>query len=126
MKVKSTVALILLGTALFTISCSHTEPDSTGPLLYSGQYRAMPPFFLNGPAALLLTNPAPFECQIRMESGLTNGSVETFEGTLFSREGKLVFAAAPGSTHEKKGRDPGISFIWDVTKGSGYVLCEAL
>lgn len=125
MKLKSKSALTLLGTALLITGCSHTQRDAAGPL-YSGPSSALPPLFLNGPAALLLTNAAPFECKVYVDAGPTNGSLEAIQGTLFSREGKLVFAADPGSAHEKKGKDPGISFIWDVTKGNGYVLCEAL
>jgi hypothetical protein len=119
-----------LGIALalfpWLFGCSSSGPQNLGPELYSGRFQPMPPFFLNGPASFLLTNATPYESRIRMQNLSANGSTELVQGELFCREGKLLFAPEPTSANEKKGRLPGVTYLWDVAQESGFVLCEAL
>lgn len=81
------------------------------------------PVFMNGPAALLLTNWETFSCHaiVAMGPGVTQ------EGELFGRRGRLLFAEEPNrNTTGKRLRDGGFSFLWDVREGKGFVLCDPL
>ncbi len=55
---------------------------------------ALPPVFLTGPAAAVLTNAGAFSAHVVMSNHLR--MPKTVSGELFARAGKLLFAAEPG------------------------------
>ena len=81
-----------------------------------------PPAFLNGPVSLLLTNIPLFSCHAAIQAG--TGSVQT--GTLFGRDGRLLFALEPDKETGKRLRQGGFSFIWDARENQGFALSEPL
>ena len=85
-----------------------------------------PPAFLSGPGAVLLTNAEGFSSYAVMEPGPGSIGGKTVSGQLLARGGKLLFLPDADKTQKKPARSVGISYLWDVAQGSGYVLSEAL
>ena len=121
--------------------CSSTAIGVALSLLAAGcssEHRAMreglfirvvtpvPPAFLTGPAALLLTNWASFSARLEVQSETSLGSQKSSSGQLLGRGAQLIYAPDPDTTPEARQQPGGYSFIWDVAHGRGYVLSEAL
>ena len=119
-------ALCLAGLGLLAGGCAHSDKYEAQDKAFSGVYTPHPPAFLNGPAALLLTNATGFSAQVQAQApGLTTRD-ETTSGQLLSRGTQLLYAPDPDETTEKRKRPGGFSFIWDVAENRGFVLSEAL
>ncbi len=81
---------------------------------------ALPPSFLTGPVAALLTNVGPFSAHVVMSNDLR--MAKNISGELFSRDGKLLFAAEPA----KKNPGGAFAYITDLVSHQGFVWSEAL
>jgi hypothetical protein len=86
----------------------------------------LPPLFLNGPMALLLTNVDGFRAHVVLESGAPPQTAQLAAGELMGRGGKLLFAPAPGGAAKQQARGGDSAFIWDVIENRGYVLNDPL
>lgn len=90
-----------------------------------GSSSSLPPVFLSGPAAVLLTNRDGFSAHIVLSHDSASPLEKNSSGELLGREGKLLFAPEQGK-REKKYSSAGFSFISDVGKRQSFVLSEAL
>ena len=117
------VWLWLLMLAFILSGCAHGlrghEPGTSA----AGAFAPVPPAFLTGPAAMLLTQADGYSAHVIMSTGAPLPAGQSAAGELRERAGKLVFAPARGQGKSFRG---GFSFIWDVAQGRGYVLSEAL
>jgi hypothetical protein len=103
--------------------CAHSRGNGHGAeVAISPQ---VPPF-LNGPMAVLLTNAGGFSAHVSLQThyGAANAQ-ELYTGELLGRDGHLLFQAIYPK-QDKALRVAGLSFLWDVAEGRGYVLSEAL
>ena len=115
-------SLAYLFLSLFTLGC-HTSRDdfqSSG-----GAFAPLPPVFLTGPVALLLTNTTGFSAHLVMKTDSLDPQQKVTSGELFGHQSTLLFAPDPGKTDKKFARG-GFSFVWDVATNRGVVLSEAL
>ena len=85
-----------------------------------GTIEALPPAFLTGPAAALLTNAGGFRAHVVVSNDLR--MAKPVSGELFVRDGKLLFAAEP----EKKNAGGAFLFVSDLSNRQGFVWSEAL
>jgi len=106
------------------VGCSHTPPED--PFASSAMFAPLPPIFLSGSAALLLTNQSGFSARLVAQGAPVTASGEGVSGQLLGRGSKLLFAPDEDKTKPKRARIGGISFIWDVARNQGYVLSDAL
>jgi hypothetical protein len=110
-------------TVLVGAGCAHSDRaegvSSLRPLL-----TAEPPLFLKGPCALLLTNTESYTAHVVLERGAATD--KALSGQLLVRGFKLFFAAESAASVSKKLKAGEISYIWDVSQGSGFVLSDAL
>jgi hypothetical protein len=107
---------LLLLVTLFTGCFSSSDSKN-----FSGSsIETLPPVFLTGPTAALLTNAGSFSAHIVMSNQLRMS--KTISGELFVRGGKLLFAAEPSKNN------PGGAFAYvaDLVNGQGFVWSEAL
>jgi hypothetical protein len=87
----------------------------------------LPPLFLNGPMALLLTNTGGFRAHVVLESGAPPQAMQLAAGELMVQGSKLLFAPSPAAKDKKKPERPNDSaFIWDVVENRGWVLNDPL
>jgi hypothetical protein len=86
----------------------------------------VPPDFLSGPAALLLTNGDGFSARVAFSLPLTVGQTSPASGDLLEREGRLIFQPAVRAKKKNNPLQGGMIFIWDVAAHSGYVLSDPL
>jgi hypothetical protein len=83
------------------------------------------PGFMNGPMSLVLKEAGEFAANVVwVPPAGTNGPQVV--GLLVGSGGKLRFLPDTKGGSSKHNPLPGVSFLWDVRVGSGYVLCEML
>ena len=111
------------GLVLLAAGCASSEKRSEPGAAET--FAPMPPAFLTGPAAVLLTNAGGFSAHLVLSTGSASPLQTGVSGELLSRAGTLLFAPEPGKTDRKYSRG-GFIFIWDVATGRGFVLSEAL
>jgi hypothetical protein len=75
---------------------------------------------------VLLTNVDGFSARLVMVAPTNSNRATVFSGDLLGRGTTLVFVPQSEKGDKKKGRAGGISFIWDVAQGRGFMLNEAL
>jgi hypothetical protein len=115
--------LLLLVAGLAT-GCASKNKDRTG--VTDVRPAPLPPLFLNGPMALLLTNTDGFRANVILESGAPPQAFQLAAGELMGRGGKLLFAPAPAGKGKKQVRAEDSAFIWDVIENRGWVLNDPL
>jgi hypothetical protein len=86
----------------------------------------MPPLFLCGPMALLLTNTEGFRAQVVLANDAAPEAAPLAAGELLGRSGKLLFAPAASKAVAKRARAEDSAFIWDVVENRGWVLNDPL
>jgi hypothetical protein len=111
--------------ALLVCGCSSDRGEEGIRALNSATFAPLPPAFLSGPAALLLTNSQGFSAHVTLAGSLTAAPQSFTSGQLLARAGNLLFAPDPG-VHDKKTPLGGFTYVWDVARNQGFVLCEAL
>lgn len=117
--------LALLVAAL-AAGCSHTPKHEGRAGATEVRSAPLPPLFLNGPMALLLTNTDGFRAHAVLESGLPPQALQLASGELMGRGSKLLFAPAPAGKSKKQVGSSDSAFIWDVTENRGWVLNDPL
>ncbi len=85
----------------------------------------LPPPFVAGPMAVLLTNTGGFSARVTLDSEALPGGPGAPTGHLLGRGTQLLFAPDPKEPGRKQ-IPAGLSFIWDVAANRGFVLSEAL
>jgi len=116
----------LLLLAVLAAGCSHTPKYGDRAGAFEALPAPLPPLFLNGPMALLLTNLDGFRAHVVLESGASSQAAQTVAGELMGRRSKLLFAPAPSGAAKKQVRVEDSAFIWDVTENRGFVLNDPL
>jgi hypothetical protein len=86
----------------------------------------VPPEFLTGPAAMLLTNLDGFSASVAYSQTSPAGLPQTGSGDLLEREGRLIFQPASRARKKKELIQGGMIFIWDQDSHLGYVLSDPL
>ena len=112
--------------ALFTAACAHVRPAGGRGGAGGDILPPKPPVFLDGPMAALLTNVDGFSAHATLETRASSNRPVIVSGELLGRGSKLFFAPTGSTPASKHHPDGGMSFIWDVNEGSGYMLSEAL
>lgn len=121
-RMKSLLRLILLiGTAGAITGCASREPKE---VFHAGD--EVPPDFVAGPAALLLTNLDGFSATAAFSLPVTAGQTKPVSGDLLERQGRLIFQPATRPVSKKNPLMGGMIFIWDEAAHSGYVLNDPL
>ena len=118
---KAFAVLFSVPLVLFFNGCSSTSPSSASDSTLAAA--PLPPIFLTGPVASLLTNIGGFSAHLVMSNNSHMTVEKTISGELLGREGQLLFAAEPGKAEKKRGS---FIFISDVGTGQGIVMSEAL
>jgi hypothetical protein len=85
-----------------------------------GTIEPLPPAFLTGPAAALLTNAGAFSAHVVLSNSLR--TPKTISGELFVADAKLLFAAEP----PKKNPGGAFAYVSDLVNRQGFVWSEAL
>ena len=113
--------------AFLVCGCSSDRGVEGLRALNSPEFAPLPPEFLSGPAALLLTNSQEFSAHVVLSgsSSSTTTPPSFLSGQLLARAGSLLFAPDPGA-HDKKPSLGGFTYIWDVARNQGFVVSEAL
>jgi hypothetical protein len=110
--------------AWITCGCAHSHDNGHGAEM---AISPQAPPFLNGPMAVLLTNAGGFSAHVSLQNHYgTANAQEAFSGQLLGRGGQLLFLPVYPNKWERMLRVAGLSFLWDVADGRGYVLSEAL
>jgi hypothetical protein len=116
---------LLLLVAALAIGCSHTSKKE-GRTAVEVRPAPLPPVFLNGPMALLLTNTDGFHAHVVLESGAPPQAFQLTGGELMGRGSKLLFAPGPSGKSKKQASAADSAFIWDVAENRGWVLNDPL
>jgi hypothetical protein len=116
---------LLLSIALSGAGCSGRHAAARQAAL-SRVVTPLPPPFLTGPAALLLTNVPGFSAAAEVQAESSMSAQRTVSGQLLGRGSKLLFAPSTDELADAQHQPGGYSFIWDVAQSRGYVLSEAL
>lgn len=116
----------LLFIAALAAGCSHTPKGADRTGAFEAFPAPLPPTFLNGPMALLLTNVDGFHAHVVLESGGPSHTAQNVTGELMVQGSKLMFAPAPDGTPKKQVHAEDSAFIWDVIESRGYVLNDPL
>ena len=90
--------------AVLAAGCSHSPKYGDRAGAFEAVPAPLPPLFLNGPMALLLTNLDGFRAHVVLESGAPPQTAQMAAGELMVRGGKLLFAPAPGGAAKKQAR----------------------
>lgn len=114
---------ICAGLALLVAGC-HTSAEREAA--FTRVLTPQVPVFLNGPAAVLLTNTTGFSAHAELQTVALLEKERLQTGQLLGAGSKLLYVPEPGQNAEKPAQEAGFSFIWDVATGTGYVLCEPL
>jgi len=112
-----TATLVLAG-------CSSRPPEDYFVGMRPSVFAPLPPPFVKGPIALMLTNQSGFSARATMPAAAPDWP-KPLSGQLLGRGSKLLFAADPEKSN-KKHPDAGLIFIWDVDRNTGFVLSDAL
>jgi hypothetical protein len=86
----------------------------------------VPPDFLSGPAALLLTNLDGFSATIAFSQSSPGALPQTGSGDLIERDGRLIYQPAGMNRKKKTLIEGGMIFIWNGSLHGGYVLSDPL
>ena len=86
----------------------------------------LPPPFLNGPMAALLTNAEGFRAKVVLASGTAPHSAPLAAGELMGRGSKLLFAPVVSKAARKKAPAEDSAFIWDVVENRGWMLNDPM
>jgi hypothetical protein len=108
------------------VGCAHSEKNLERAGSFEVLPAPVPPLFLNGPMALLLTNADGFRARVVLESGAPAQAAPMVAGELLVRGGQLLFAPDPSGAPKKQARVQDSAFIWDVSGNHGYVLNDPL
>ena len=85
------------------------------------------PWILTGPACILLTNADSFVAHILVtENGATEGRPPALSGELYCRLTRLYLVPDAPHSRSRHGYPDALSFIWNVSQGSGFALSEPL
>lgn len=114
--------LLLPLLAVLASGCAHSRSADERS---GGYFLPEVPFFLTGPMGVLLTNASAFSAQATASSGPHATAAEVLTGQLFGRGNLLLFAPDAASL-DKRLRNIGLSYIWDVKENRGFVLIEAM
>jgi hypothetical protein len=120
MKTPFRPALLCLATAFFC-GCASRH---AGPVYRAGD--EVPPGFLTGPVAMVLTNLGGFSAHVISTITAPDEPPQTRSGELLGREGVLLFQPTLALKGKRKQTEGGLFFIWDEKMHSGYVMSEAL
>ncbi|MEO8429194.1 MAG: hypothetical protein ABI651_19055 [Verrucomicrobiota bacterium] len=94
---------------------------------WEGFPRAEVPSILTGPVSVLLTNAAGFSAHVTvMQNPATRTNVPARSGNLVAQQGHLFWAPNDLNSRSSKGADLNLSYIWNVSDNSGYVISDAL
>lgn len=120
MKTPCGAALLFLA-AIFIGGCaSHRNT----PAYHAGD--EVPPAFLTGPVAAVLTNVGGFSAQVAATTTTPEGFTTVRSGTMLARDGRLVYQPSLNIKGKRARTEGGLFFIWDEERHSGYVMSEAL
>jgi hypothetical protein len=108
---------------MLACGCAHSHGNSRAA--EAPPSPQVPPF-LNGPMAVLLTNAGGFSAHVSLQTHYGGSPQEAYSGELLGRGSHLLFQPIYVNKWEKAFRNAGLSFLWDVAEGRGYVLSEAL
>jgi hypothetical protein len=120
------LSAFLVLVAAMAAGCAHSSKSQYGAGAFEAVPAPLPPLFLNGPMALLLTNVNGFRAHVVLESGFPPQTTQLNAGELMGRGGKLLFAPAANGAAKKPVRAEDSAFIWDVSGNRGYVLNDPL
>jgi hypothetical protein len=112
--------------AVLTAGCAHSRSNREDDAAIQEILAAKPPVFLTGPMAALLTNRDGFSARVAMELPPNASAPGRVSGQLFGRGGKLFFAPDATVSASKRHPGAGITFIWDVAAGSGYMMSDPM
>jgi hypothetical protein len=121
----STARLLLGGLLLILAGCStghHHQKADLDPA--EGLKAAEPPAFLRGPSAMLLTNADDFTARVTVSQ--PNGSAEVLTGTLFQKEGQLLFVPSTETAPARSGWVGTFRFLCSPSENKGWVISERL
>lgn len=116
----------LAGLALLAAGCSHSGDTEDRGRAFTPVFTPLPPPFLTGPMAALLTNRSGYAAQLDAQTEAVSERERSVSGQLLCRGSKLFFAPESSGGSKQKARGGTFNFIWDVANNSGYVLSEAL
>jgi hypothetical protein len=116
----------LLLIAGLAAGCAHSSKNGIRAGGFEPIPAPLPPLFLNGPMALLLTNAGGFCAHAVLESGTAPQAAKMAAGELMVQGGKMLFAPEPGPKSKKRPRVEDSAFIWDVNENRGFVLNDPL
>jgi hypothetical protein len=94
--------------------CAGSERSNRSAI--RAQERSTLPSFLEGPAALLLTNEIAFSARLTAGGSSRSSEVDSLSGQFLAQGSRLVFSPAAG----------GVYFIWDVANRAGYIVDETM
>jgi hypothetical protein len=119
---KSLFPLLLLVWAVVVIGgCASKLPKE---VFHAGD--EVPPDFLSGPAAMLLTNLDGFSATVAFSQTPPGGVPRSASGDLLEREGRLIFQPVNQVKTKNALLKGGMIFIWDEASHFGYVLSDSL
>jgi hypothetical protein len=120
MSVRRISQFVLLGLLLLLAGLVNGCFSSDESRNLASAIEPLPPVFLVGPVAALLTNAGGFSAHVVLSNDVRR--LKTVTGELFVREGKLLFAADPLT------KNSGGAFVYvaDLVDHQGFVWSEAL
>ncbi len=86
----------------------------------------VPPDFLTGPMAPLLTNVDGFSARLVENTSAGGKTTPKITGELIGRQGRLIFQPTHPDRKLPKDAATGLFFIWNQSQDRGYVLSEEL
>jgi len=99
---------------------------STQPKVFYHAGDELPPEFLAGRMALLLTNNDGFSAKLTGTMAQADGGHLTVSGDLLGRQGSLIFQPVNSVKGKRARSEGGMFFIWNETDHAGYVLSDPL
>jgi hypothetical protein len=115
-----------LHAAALALGCFRLLAAESEPATQHEPLAWQPPAFISGGMALLLTNVEGFGSRVVMKTPAASNKAVPVAGELLGRQGKLVFLPEGGAPGKKGAQVGGVSYIWDVTRNSGYLVSEAM
>ena len=116
----------LLLVAAMAAGCAHSTKNGDRTGGFTAIPAPLPPLFLNGPMALLLTNAEGFRARAVLETAAPSHTAQMTAGELMVRGSKMLFAPERAAVGKKQPRPEASAFIWDVNESRGYVLNDPL